>query len=309
MRWKSDLILLFVAAIWGSGFVAQRLAASNQLSALYFNGARFLVAGVFVFLISRVGRRFLGDSAPAKVERKQIPWMMLVGTLLFGGAYLQQAGLETTSIGNTSFITGLYVVMIPLIVSILWREKVSLYAWIAVSLAAIGGLLLSLQGELRFAKGDVLVFIGAFVWAFHVIMVGRVAARGVDVLVFSVVQFITCGVLNIALALILDPQGLALVPASWQAILYSALIPIGMGFTLQIVGQRHAPAVDAAIILSMEAVFGGLFGYLFMQELMTPRQLAGCGLILAAMILAQVRPGETSRVKSADPAIAPLPEP
>jgi drug/metabolite transporter (DMT)-like permease len=151
-------------------------------------------------------------------------------------------------------------------------------------------MLLSLQGEFRLAKGDTLEMIGAVLWALHVIMVGRLASQGANVLWFSAIQFATCGLLNFLLAVGLDPQGIGSMIVSWPVIVYSGIIPIGMGFSLQIAGQKHAPAVDAAIILSMEAVFGTLFGYLFLHELLSPRQLLGCALLLVAMILAQLGP-------------------
>jgi len=298
MRWKSDLLLLFVAAIWGSGFVAQRLATS-QISTLYFNGSRFLLAALFVFVLSRATRRLFSDAIPVHSDQKQFLWMILAGVLLFSGSYFQQAGLETTTVGNASFITGLYVVLIPLILFIFGRQQISTYAWLAVGLAAVGGMLLSLHGTFQLAPGDALEMIGAVLWALHVILGGRLASRGIDPLRFSVIQFATCGLLNLGLAVVLEPQGLLSMVTAWQVIFYSALIPIGLGFTLQIFGQKHAPAVDAAIILSMEAVFGTFFGYLFLGELLSPRQLLGCLLILAAMILAQIRPGARLEVKAA----------
>ena len=193
----------------------------------------------------------------------------MAGGLLFAAAGLQQAGLVTTTIGNASFITGLYVVLVPMILLVFLRQPVSWLSWIAVALAVAGVAFLSLQGELRLTSGDALELIGALLWALHVILVGRLAGQGVDVLWFSVIQFATCGLLNLALAFGMDPHGVQNMLPSWPVIVYSALIPIGMGFTLQIAGQRNAPPVDAAIILSMEAVFGTFFGYLFLNELLS----------------------------------------
>ncbi len=285
MRWKSDLILLFVAAVWGSGFVAQRLAA-GQLSVFYFNGGRFLVAALLLFALIKLQGKPLAVGG----NRRQLPWMALAGLLLFAAAGLQQAGLATTSIGNASFITGLYVVLIPLILSVFWNQHVSALSWLAVGLSFFGVMLLSLTEHLRFSPGDVLELIGAVAWALHVILVGRLAGQGADPLSFSVVQFIVCGMLNLALAFGLDPAGAAHLAIAWPAVLYSAALPIGMGFTLQIAGQRHAPTIDAAIILSTEAVFGTLFGFLFLSEALSARQLLGCALILAATIFSQLRP-------------------
>ncbi len=298
MRLKSDLILLFVAAIWGSGFVAQRLA-TEQLSTFYYNGGRFLGAALVILPLIWYQRRARGTPMEKPTERQPIPWMALAGGLLFAAAGLQQAGLETTSIGNASFITGLYVVLVPLILLLVWRQRVAWLSWAAVGLAVIGVMLLSLQGELRLSPGDGLELIGALLWALHVILVGRLASQGADVLLFSVIQFAICGALNLLVALGIDPGGAGSLVSGWPVIVYSALLPIGLGFTLQIAGQRYAPAVDAAIILSMEAVFGTLFGYLFLNETLAARQLAGCVLILAAMILAQARPGNSLEVETA----------
>ncbi len=293
-RMKSDLTLLLTAAVWGSGFVAQRFAA-QYLNPFYFNGARFLFAALLLLPLTRL--RW-------KVTRRQLPWIVLTGTLLYAGSALQQAGLATTSISNASFITGLYVVLVPMVLFLVWKKRLSWTSWIAALVAGVGVALLSLQGELRLSPGDLLELIGAFVWAFHVIMVGRLADDGVDVAWFAVLQFAVCGGLGMATGLILEPAGVAAFAITWQAVLYSALFPVGMGFTLQMVGQKGAPTVDAAIILSMEAVFGALFGWLLMSESLSLQQLGGCGLILAAMLLAQFSPQ-----KKVEIALQPTPEP
>jgi drug/metabolite transporter (DMT)-like permease len=164
-------------------------------------------------------------------------------------------------------------------------------------------MLLSLQGEFQLAKGDALVLVGAVLWACHIILVGRLAGQGASVLWFSIIQFTTCGLISLFIAVSLDPGGISSLASSWQVVVYSGILPICLGFTLQIAGQKHAPAVDAAIILSMEAVFATVFGYLFLQEMLSPRQLFGCALLLAAMILAQLHPAE--RVEK-DPVLPPL---
>ncbi len=308
MRWKSDLILLLVAAIWGTGFVAQRLATAT-LSTFYYNAGRFLVAALAVFVVSRLQNLRLQrkEGAPRSAPRR-LPWMALAGVFLFAAAGLQQAGLVTTSIGNASFITGLYVVLVPLILLVVWRQHVGWLSWMAVGVAVLGVMLLSLEGSLRLAPGDLLELAGALMWALHIILVGRLAGRGVDVLALSLVQFVTCGVLNLGLALAIDPQGLGSLAASWPVVLYSGLLPIGLGFTLQIAGQKHAPPVDAAIILSMEAVFATLFGFLYLRETLAPQQLFGCALILAAMILSQLKGTEAAVIANVGADDLPAPQ-
>jgi len=278
-RWKSDAILLFVAAVWGSGFVAQRLAAA-VLNPHYFNGGRYLLGALLLLPLTRF--RW-------KVEKRHLPWMMLAGVVLFAASWCQQTGLATTTIGNASFITGLYVVLVPIILFFVMKKKLHWLSWGAAVLAAVGVGLLSLQGELKVAPGDSYELVGAVLWALHIILIGWVVSQGVDVLWFSIIQFATCGAISLVIGLGLDPQGIGALSLSWKAIVYSAFVPTALGYTLQIAGQKGAPPVDAAIILSMEAVFGTLFGFLFMDELLTLRQLSGCFLILVAMILAQIK--------------------
>ena len=292
MRLKADLTLLFVAAIWGSGFVAQRLAAAS-LTTYHFNAGRFLLAGLLLFVFTHLQKRF----APAEptipthgTSHRQVIGMVLAGLLLFAGANLQQMGLETTTISNASFITGMYVVLVPLILFFWGQKQISKLSWLAVGLAVLGIMLLSLRDELRLAPGDALELAGAFLWALHIIQVGRLSSQGVNVLNFSIIQFAICGTLNLFLAFGLHPGQMHSLSASWAVVLYSAIFPIGLGFSLQIAGQRHAPPVDAAIILSMEAVFATLFGYLFLRELLLPQQWAGCALLLLAALISQIKP-------------------
>lgn len=278
MRWKSDLTLLFVAAVWGSGFVAQRLAAGH-LNALYFNGFRFLLAGIILLSLFRF---------KWEIKGKNLAWVALAGILLFGASGFQQWGLSTTTVGNAGFITGLYVIIIPVILGIGWKEKPGSITWIAAILAVGGIFLLSVKDRMVFVSGDGLELLGAGLWALHVILLGKLTRR-MDAIQLAIGQFIVCGLINLILGFVLIPQGVTALGSAWQPLLYSALVPVGLGFTLQVVGQKHSPPADAAIILSMEAVFGALFGFLFLDELMSLRQIAGCGLILVSIILAQVK--------------------
>jgi drug/metabolite transporter (DMT)-like permease len=176
MRLKADLTLFFVAVVWGSGFVAQRLAASYHLGAFMFNGGRF-VLGALILLPLALPRW--------RLKLADLPWVGLAGTLLFAGGWLQQAGMQYTSAANAGFITGLYVVLVPMLLALFWRQKVRLFSWIAAGLAVVGIWMLSAQGTLHLAPGDGLELVGSLLWALHVILVGRLSRR-MDVLPFSV---------------------------------------------------------------------------------------------------------------------------
>ncbi len=258
--------------------MAQRLAAGH-LSALFFNGFRFLLAGLILLPLFRFKWEIRG---------KNLLWVALAGGLLFGASGFQQWGLSTTTVGNAGFITGLYVIVIPVILGIGWKEKPGIITWIAALLAVGGIFLLSVKDRMSFVSGDGLELLGACLWAVHVILLGKLTRR-MDAIQLAIGQFLVCGVINLGLGFTLNPAGVTALSSAWQPLLYSALVPVGLGFTLQVVGQKHSPPADAAIILSMEAVFGALFGFLFLNELMSPRQIFGCGLILVSIILAQVK--------------------
>ncbi len=279
MRLKSDLILLLAAFIWGSSFAAQRVAAEH-LGPFLFNGLRFLVGAAVLFPLVRFQPR---------IARRNLPWVALAGSVLFLASFLQQVGMKYTTAGNAGFITGLYVVLVPLLLVIGLRQQVGWATWVAAMVATLGTLLLSTGGELRVNPGDALELAGALAWAVHVILVGWLARR-VDVLSFVIGQNLISGLLNLVCAGMWDlPTLPGLLPAGWT-VLFTGVFSIGAGFALQAQGQKHAPASDAALILSLEAVFAAVFGFLLLGERLAPLQLLGCGLILAAILTVQLRP-------------------
>ena len=287
-RLQADLTLLLVAAIWGSAFVAQRVAALN-MGAYLFNGMRFLL-GALVLLPFTWRRPGQGERPRRKPRCGDLAGIALAGLLLFGAISFQQVGLRYTTASNAGFITGLYVVFIPLILAVPWSGKRQLpgrAVWVASLLAAAGLFLLSTGGTLQLAPGDNLVLVCAVLWAFHVIWIGRLVQR-LDVLHVALGQDLVCGLLSLAVGLAFEGGAFPQSPAAWWAVAYTGVFSIAIGYTLQAVGQRVAPAADAAIILSLEAVFAASFGWLVLDEHLSALQLLGCGLMLAGMLLAQV---------------------
>ncbi|WP_299024513.1 DMT family transporter [uncultured Thermanaerothrix sp.] len=277
-RLKSDLTLLLAAAIWGSGFVAQKIA-SAEISSFVFNGLRFTAGGILLAL----GLRF---NFPTRL--KDWRWVLLGGILLFGGSTLQQIGIATTTAANAGFITGLYVVIIPILLFIFGRQRPGWYVWAAAGMAVTGTLLLS-SGSLRIQlnTGDTIVLGGALVWALHVIVVGKAANR-MNSLQFAAGQALICGLLNLAIVWGWPQENrLIMSPTTLLAIAYSAVFIVSLAFTLQVMGQRYAPPTDAAILFSSEAVFAALFGALLLGERLQPVQWLGAALIFAAMLLSQ----------------------
>ena len=284
MRLKADLTLLLISIIWGSSFVAQRVA-SQMGSVYFFNGARYLLAALVVLPFAvRVGRI---ANPTYRMPREQYKWMLIAGILLFIGSALQQAGMVYTTAGNAGFITGLYVVLVPFALFFVWREKPHWMSIVAVVLAGAGAFLLSTGGRFEVRAGDALELVGALFWTFHVIVLGKYASR-FESMSFSAGQLAVCGVLNLCLGIAVEP----LVGFSWQlmfAVVYTALFAIGLCFTLQVWAQRHTPPADAALILSLESVFAVISGWLLLNEKLVFIQIFGCVLIFVAVILSQFK--------------------
>jgi len=294
-RVKADLILLAVAVVWGSSFVAGRSAAAH-LDPFLYNGSRFFVG--LLTLLPLVGRGLW------EVKRAELWGGALAGSFLFGASSMQQIGLESTTAGKSGLITGMYVILVPLFLTLIRRRWPHWSVLVASLLAMMGLFLLSgvgasgvltppLLGIRRFRSaltiGDAWTLASAVLWALHVIFIGWLAQR-TSALRLAVVQYSVCGLLNVGLGLALGYGGapfLQGVTVAWWAVLYAGVLSIGLGFTLQVVGQRRAPAADAAIIMSLEAVFATFFGWLLLGETLTAQQFLGCGLMFAGMLLAQ----------------------
>ena len=284
MRLKADLTLLVVSMIWGSAFVAQRVAGQMG-SVYYFNAARYLLAAIVVLPVAwRVWRV---ANPPHKMPREQYKWMFIAGFFLFAGSALQQAGMVYTTAGNAGFITALYVVLVPVALFFFWREKPHWLSIVAVGLAGVGAYLLSTGGRFEVRAGDVLELIGALFWTFHVIILGKFASK-FEPMSFSVGQLIVCGLLNLGLGAFIEPIP-AVNGSLLFAVVYTALFSLGLCYTLQVWAQRHTPPADAALILSLESVFAVLSGWLLLDERLAALQVFGCVLIFAAVLLSQFK--------------------
>lgn len=277
--WTANLMLLAAALAWGSTFVPCKVAAA-AIGTFLFNGLRFLLGALFV--LAMAGHRMKG------LSREEVGGGARVGFVLFAAAAFQQAGLAFTTAGKAGFITGLYVVLVPLLLFIFWRQRSGWTAWAASLLATAGLFILSAEGRLYLAPGDSLVLVAAALYALHVILVDRWVGQ-TDPLRLAAMQYLACGVYNLPLGLVLEsPSWEALRAVGWT-VPYTAVFSVVVGYTFQMLGQRDAPPTVAAVILSLESVFAALFGGLFLGERLSSAQWAGGGIMLAGMVLAQVR--------------------
>jgi len=289
MRIKADLTLFLISIIWGSAFVAQRVA--GQVGSVYlFNGLRYSLAALVVFPFAKRSFKASGEV----LTSKHLKWMGLAGLVLFIGSAFQQAGMVYTTAGNAGFITSLYVVMIPLILFLVWGERSHWLFIVAIVLAITGAFLLSTGGRFALHFGDLLELIGGLFWALHVIVLGKYASR-YESMSFSVGQLLVCGLLNLALGLAVEPMP-AFTPNLLFAIAYTAFLSLGLCYTLQIWAQRHTPPADAALLLSLESVFAVLSGWLLLDERLTFVQVIGCMLIFVAVGLSQFKEWNSGKI-------------
>ncbi|KQT86025.1 DMT family transporter [Aurantimonas sp. Leaf443] len=289
-RASANFLLLTAGAVWGMGFLAQSTAMAH-IGPWTFVATKFLIAAMALLPFAwREGRR--AHARP--LDRRSLAGFCLSGTLLFVAAILQQIGIVSTSVTNAGFLTGLYVVFTPLLSLALLRQHPHPVVWPSAAAAFLGIALLG-GGGAALGLGDLLMVACALFWALQIMAVGRVVAASGRPLALSAVQFAVCGLLALAGTGLFEAPRLAGLQAALPEILYGGLFATGLAFTLQVIGQRHTSAPQAAIFLSSEALFAALFGALFLGERIGPVGLLGCALIFSAMLAVELVPLRAGR--------------
>ena len=282
---RSDLLLLVAAFIWGTTFVAQRMGMSH-IGPMTYNALRFGLGAVTLVPVILM----LPANGQAADRKRRVRFLLfgggLAGLALFGGASMQQMGLIYTTAGKAGFITSLYVVLVPIIGRIL-GQRIGLSVWAGAVLSVSGLYLLSFTGSFTVGRGDLLVLIGAFFWAVHVHLIGYLAKRA-NPLCIACLQFVACSALSLVAALLFEKIAAVPIRQATVPILYGGVLSAGVAFTLQVVCQRTSPPAHAAIVMSLETVFAALAGYVILHEHLGPRDLAGCGLMLAGLMVVQL---------------------
>ncbi|PRD45248.1 EamA family transporter [Phyllobacterium phragmitis] len=284
-RTRANLVLLLAGTIWGLGFVAQSTAMAS-IGPLIFIGMRFALAALTVlpFAIREA------QQAPKALKSSDHFAFLFIGFLLFAGITAQQFGMLTTSVTNAGFLTGLYVVMVPFVGVMLFRNWPHPIIW-PCALAALAGIWLLSGGTLdALAPGDWMVILGALFWALQVLFITRYANRTGRPLTLCLVQFTFCAVMGLSLGLAQEGIDWTAVQTAAPEILFTGIFSSGVAFTLQAIGQRYTTAPQAAIFLSSEALFAALFGAILLGERLPPTGFAGCALIFAAMLAVELIP-------------------
>jgi drug/metabolite transporter (DMT)-like permease len=291
-RLLADLALLMVTVIWGSTFVMVKDAVANY-PVFSFLTLRFTCAALTLlpFVIwQRAGGRGHAFARAVDGERS-LSWAWLAAPLLIGvasftGFGFQTAGLQLTTPAKAGFITGLYIVLVPLAAGVALRQKPSRAAWIGVTAAVVGLGLLTLRPGLQIAPGDVLVFGCAVAFAAHILLTGRYAPA-YDPLLLTLGQIVVVAVLSGVVAAFTETRP-ALTPGVVFAAIFTGVLATSLAFGIQTVAQRATTATHTALIFSAEPVFAALSSFVLIGEVLGPRQLVGCGLIMAGMLVAEL---------------------
>jgi drug/metabolite transporter (DMT)-like permease len=288
-NFRNDLMLLVAAAIWGFAFVAQR-KGMEYVGPMLYNACRFgLGALSLVPLLIYSNRKYPKADTPSLRKgrgRGMIIGGLFCGVALFVASGFQQWGMVYTTAGKAGFITGLYVVLVP-IINHFWGHRIGKGTWMGAILAVIGLYFLSIKQDLSINSGDMLVLASAFFWAIHITLVGIFSSR-VGPIMLAFIQFAVVSILSFLVALPLEKITLPGIHGAMWPILYGGFMSAGIAFTIQVIVQEKANPAHAAIIMSLEALFAALGGWMLLGEHLGLRDILGCILMLSGMLMSQL---------------------
>ena len=288
---KSNIMLFLCAFIWGGAFVAQS-AGMDYIGPWTFICLRYLVGGLtLVVLIPFIDKLRGRDGKETKTEKIAERKVLLMGGIACGcalcaGGVLQQFGIQTTSVGKAGFLTALYTIIVP-ILGLFIGKKTRPLVWGCVVLSCIGFYFLSISGSVSIESGDLRVLLGSVMFAVHILVIDYFSPL-TDGVRMSCIQFFVAAAIAFVPMIVFEHPSLANIFAAGAPILYAGVLSSGIAYTLQILGQRGAEPAVASMILSLEAVFAAIFGFLFLHEVLSLREFFGCALIFAAILLAQL---------------------
>lgn len=286
-----SILLLIAAVIWGTAFVAQS-TAMDHIGPFTMNGLRSLFASLFLLpamLISDKihGKKptFFGTTNPSEIKTL-LKGGVLMGIFVTIASTIQQIGIISTTVGKAGFLTTLYIVMVP-ILGLFLKKKIGLSSWVAILLSLVGMYLLCVKGSFSIGTGDLLMIGSAFFFAIHILVIDAYSYRTSGIRL-SFIQFVICAVVCLVFALIFESPEWEDIVSAMGSIIWVGVFSAGIGYTLQVVGQKSVPAHVAPLIMSLESVFSALSGAIFLNEVMNRREVIGCILIFFGVMLAQI---------------------
>ena len=280
-----DLMLFLAAFIWGTAFVAQ-VTGMDRIGPFTFNMARSIVA------VISLGAYLIFTKAKLPKDMSfLLKGGLVCGFFIFVGTSFQQIGLQYTTAGKTGFITSFYILILPFLTMIFLKHKIDVLTWISIIIGFIGLYLLAIPNLSDFSmnKGDFIVFLGSFCWAGHILVIDYYSKK-VNPVELSFLQFFVLTILSGICALLFENETATMnnIFLSWKSIAYAGFLSSGIAYTLQMVGQKYTNPIIASLILSLEAVFAALAGYIMLDEVMTSREFLGCSIVFLAIIFSQI---------------------
>ena len=287
---KNSLLLLLAATVWGMGFVAQSVGM-DYVGPLTFNGVRSIIGSIVLLPVIFVTGRQKETTVLTPAEKKSSRRILITGGVCCGvilclASNFQQFGIKYTTVGKAGFITACYIVLVP-ILGLFLKKKCSPFIWIAVAMSVIGLYLLCITDGFSIGTGDFLVLICAILFAVHILVIDHFSPR-TDGVKLSCIQFFVSGVISLIPAFIFEHPSLPAILTAWQSILYAGAISCGVGYTLQILGQKNMNPTVASLILSLESSISVLAGWIILGQKLSIREGLGCVIMFAAIILAQM---------------------
>lgn len=286
---KSSLILLLTATIWGVAFVAQSVGM-EYIGPFTFNAIRCVLGGLVLIPVILVlkKKKETGAENQEKEDKKTL-WAggIACGVILCIASNLQQFGIMEASVGKSGFFTALYIVMIP-VIGIFIGKRPGIKLWFCVALAVVGMYLLCMKnGSFTIERADIMLLLCALAFSFHILVVDYFSPK-VDGVKMSCIQFFVCGVLSAVGMLFTETPDISNIQAAWLPLLYAGLLSCGVGYTLQIVGQKGINPVIASLIMSLESVISALAGWVILGQVLSPKEILGCVLMFVAIIITQI---------------------
>ena len=286
---KSSLILLLTATIWGVAFVAQSVGM-EYIGPFTFNAIRCVLGGLVLIPVILVlkKKKETGAENQEKEDKKTL-WAggIACGVILCIASNLQQFGIMEASVGKSGFFTALYIVMIP-VIDIFIGKRPGIKLWFCVALAVVGMYLLCMKdGSFTIERADIMLLLCALAFSFHILVVDYFSPK-VDGVKMSCIQFFVCGVLSAVGMLFTETPDISNIQAAWLPLLYAGLLSCGVGYTLQIVGQKGINPVIASLIMSLESVISALAGWVILGQVLSPKEILGCVLMFVAIIITQI---------------------
>ena len=283
-----SLLLVVTAMIWGTAFVFQRVGMEH-IEPVTFTAVRMAVAGVFIGLFSKTAdlRKRKEEKNDVKNKKDTLLGGILCGIFLSLASIAQQMGIVYTSAGKAGFITSLYILLVPVINLLIFRQKSSLRIWCGVILGIVGMYLLCVKEDFSITYGDILIAVCALLFSGHILCCDRFSKRA-EPLKLSFVQFVTTAVISAAAAFIVETPTWEKVFSAVIPILYCGVVSGGIGYTLQMVAQKYTKPTAASLLMSLESVFAVLAGTLLLGERMSVQELFGCIIMFAAIVWVQI---------------------